>query len=128
MEDGAASSCVGVIIKLLYIIISRYYITQSINNESQFQHYKIHRRYGVLRRLDVSRIPRHRIFLIRKDLGGGRQRFHRWKCRVSHSVADGWDGDGEGGVGRQACSIIIIIQSPCKYNDEVIILELGLGL
>ena len=98
MEDDAASSCVGAIIKLLYIIFSRYYITQSINNESQFQHYKIHRRYGVLRRADVYRVPSHRLFLIRKDIGGGWQWFHRRKCRVGHSVADGRDNDGEGGV------------------------------
>ena len=96
MEDDAASSCVGAIIKLLYIIISRYYITQSINNESQFQHYKIYRRYGVLRRADVSPPSRDCLFLIRKDIGGGWQRFHRRKYRLGHSVADGRDNDGEG--------------------------------
>ncbi len=68
------------------------------NNESQLQHYKIHRRYGVLRRADVSHLPRDCLFLIRKDIGGGGQRVYRRKCRVGRSLADGRDGDGEGGV------------------------------
>jgi len=85
-------------------LISKKYILPILHNpnnhehESQLQPHKIHRRYGVLRRADVYRVPRDRLFLLRKDIGGGRQRFHRRKCRLGHSVADGWDGGGEGGV------------------------------
>ena len=52
-----------------------------------------------LRRADVYPLSRDCVFLIWKDIGGGWQRFHRRKYRVSDSVADGWDGDGEGSVG-----------------------------
>ena len=68
-------------------------------NESQFRHNKIRWRYGVLRRADVYPLSRDCVFLIWKDIGGGWQRFHRRKYRVGDSVADGWDGDGEGSVG-----------------------------
>jgi len=68
-------------------------------HESQLQHYKIRRRYGVLRRVDVYTLSRDCLFLIRKDIGGGWQRVHRRKYRVCGFVADGWDGDGEGSVG-----------------------------
>ena len=71
---------------------------QSIQNESHFQPHKIHRRYGVLRRADVHHLPRDCLFLIWKDLRGSRQRFHRWKRCLGRSLADGRDGDGEGGV------------------------------
>lgn len=39
-------------------------------------------------------------FFFRKDIGVCWQRFHRRKCCVGGSVADGWNGDGEGGVSR----------------------------
>lgn len=80
------------------IIFFPYYI---INNEYQFQHHKIYRRYGVLRRVDVYTLSRDCLFLIRKDIGGGWQRFHRRKYRVGDSVADGRDNDGEGGVSER---------------------------
>ena len=84
------------------ILFSRYYITQSIHHEheSQFQPHKIRRRYGVLHSADVSPLPRDCLFLIRKDIGGGWQWFHRRKYRLGGSLEDGWDGNGKGGVSR----------------------------
>ena len=82
-------------------IFSRYYITQSITNESQFQPHKIRRRYGVLRSADVSPLPRDCLFLIRKDIGGGWQRFHRRKRRLGGSLEDVWVWVGEGGVSER---------------------------
>ena len=53
-----------------------------------------------LRRANVSPLPRAGLFLLRKDIRGGWQRFHRRKYRLGGYVADGWNGDGEGGVSR----------------------------
>jgi len=69
-----------------------------INHESLFQHHKIRKRYGVLRHADISPLPRDCVFLLRKDLGGTRQRFHRRKYRVCCSVEGLWIWIGQGSV------------------------------
>jgi hypothetical protein len=79
-------------------ILSRYYITQSITNESQFQPHKVYWRYGVLRRADLPHLPRDCLFLIRKDIGRSWQRFHRRKRRLGGPLEGVWVWVGEGGV------------------------------
>ena len=79
------------------------FISPDTSYQYELQHHKIRRRYGVLRRADISPLSRDCLFLLRKDIGGSWQRFHRRKCRVGGSLADGRDGDGEGGVRRDGC-------------------------
>ena len=80
--------------KQFYILSILHNTTTSINNESHFQHHKIRRRYGVLRRADLPHLPRAGLFLIRKDIGRGRQWFHRRKYRLGRSLEGvrGWIG------------------------------------
>ena len=70
--------------------------TTTRQQQDEFQHYKIHRCYGVLRRVVLHPLSRDCLFIIWKDIGGGWQRFHRRKCRVGCSLEGVWIWIGEG--------------------------------
>ena len=75
-------------------------------HQDEFQHNKIHRGYGVLRRADLYPLSRDCLFLIWKDIGITWQRFHRRKCRVGCSLEGVrvWIGEG------MMCHFLIFIK------------------